>query len=163
MSVKDSIYGALPPDMQVVRAYKNGELADLLSDTLERAGVEFEDASTVLVHYLFSVLGVPSQRKVEEGNTVLDVVVPDLPTLRRRPAAALVVCILGSPAQATERAREVSRLQPDLDLIWMVCNSEVIGYRTFTSVAGLAKLPRAAEDFLTRAGSGRLRVLGSRN
>ena len=163
MSVKDSIYGALPPDAQVVRAYKNGELADLISGALERAGTGFDDASTVLVHYLFSILGIPSQRKVEEGETVLDVVVPDLPTLRRDPRAALVVCILESPEQAGQRAREVSRLQPDIDLIWMVCGSAVSGYRTFVSAAGLAELPRAAEDFLTRAGSGRLRVLGSRS
>lgn len=163
MSVKDSIYAALPPDAQVASAYKDGELAGLISDALERAGTGFDDASTVLVHYLFSVLGVPSQRKVEDGGVVLDVVVPDLPTLRRRPAAALVVCILESPEQAGQRAREISALQPDPDLIWMVCGSAVPGYRTFVSVEGLAELPRAAEDFLARAGSGRLRVLGSRS
>lgn len=163
MSAKESVYAALPPDAQVARAYREGRLEALVSGVLERCpGVGFAEAATVLLHYLLSVLGVPSQRKVEAGGAELDIVVPDLRTLRRRPPAALVVCILGSPGRAGERAAEASRVQPDPRLVWMVSPSDVPGRTTFAG-AGLARLPGAAARFLEDAGSGRLRVLGSRS
>lgn len=162
MSAKEKLYAALPPDEQVARAYREGRLGGVVCGALERAGLEFGEASTALVHYLLSVLGVPSQRKVASGGVELDVVVPDLNTLLRSPESALVVCIPDSPAQAGELARGASGAQPDPGLVWMVCESAVPGHRTFDA-GSLAELPRAAEDFLGRAGSGRLRVLGSRH
>lgn len=162
MSAKDLVYAALPPDGLVAGAYREGRLGDLVSDVLERCpGIGFAEAATVLLHYLLSVLGVPSQRRVEAGGAELDIVVPDLRALRRRPGAALVVCILESPGQADIRAAEAARVQPDPRLVWMVCESDVPGYRTFAG-AGIAELPGAASGFLEDVGSGRLRVLGSR-
>lgn len=161
MSAKDAVYAALPPDADVVRAYGDGKLEQIVSGVMGRcAPFGHVEPCTALLHYLLSVLCVPSQRKIESGGVFVDVVVPDLATLRRRPEAALVICVCEA-GDGPGRAREALKVQPDPRNVWMACPSEVPGYRTFAG-GSLGSLPAAAARFLEGAGSGRLRILGSR-
>lgn len=162
MSAKEAVYAALPADAEVVRAYKEGRLEETAAKVLDScAGLDGSEMYTVLLHYLLAITGVPSQRKVEAGGAQIDIVVPDLATLRRRPSAALVVCVCGT-AEAESRARESAGAQPDPRNVWMACPEAVSGYRTFSG-ARIGALPGEAARFLERAGSGRLRVLGARS
>lgn len=160
MSAKESVYAALPPDADVVRAHRDGRLGPIVAGALQSCP-ESAEAYAALIHYLLSVLGVPSQRKVESSGVRIDVVVPDLRTLRRRPPAALVLCITGAEG-APERALEAARIQPDARNVWMACPSAVPGYRTFSG-PGIAELPAEAAGFLEKSGSGKIRILGSRS
>ena len=161
MSAKEAVYAALPADSDVVRAYGEGRLEGIVGRVLDGcAGLDETEVYTVLLHYLLAVTGVPSQRKVEAGGAQIDIVVPDLATLRRRPSAALVVCVCGA-AGAEGRAREAARVQPDPRNVWMACPEAVPGYMTFSGPR-IGALPGEAARFLERAGSGRLRILGAR-
>lgn len=161
MSAKEAVYAVLPADQEVVRAYREGRLEEVAARVLDGcAGLDEAELYTVLLHYLLAVTGVPSQRKVEAGGARIDIVVPDLAALRRRPPSSLVVCVCGA-AGAQGRAREVARIQPDPRNVWMACPEEVSGYRTFSGPR-VGALPGEAARFLERAGSGRLRILGAR-
>ena len=162
MSAKEAVYAALPADEAVARAYREGSLEGLVGGVLRRCpGLEPVESYTVLLHYLLSVLGVPSQRKVEMDGVGIDIAVPDLAALRRRPASALLVCIT-CPEGAAGAAREAARIQPNRRNVWMACPAKVPGHRTFSRPA-VGALPGAAAAFLEGAGSGRLRILGSRS
>lgn len=161
MSAKEAVYAVLPADQEVVRAYREGRLEEVAARVLDGcAGLDEAELYTVLLHYLLAVTGVPSQRKVEAGGARIDIAVPDLAALRRRPSSSLVVCVCGT-AGAEGRAREVARIQPDPRNVWMACPEEVSGYRTFSGPR-VGALPGEAARFLERAGSGRLRILGAR-
>ena len=48
---------------------------------------------TSLLHYLLSLILIPSQRKIVENEIDVDIVIPDLKTLKTKPEESILICI----------------------------------------------------------------------
>ena len=48
---------------------------------------------TSLLHYLLSLVLIPSQRKIVENEIDVDIVIPDLKTLKTKPEESILICI----------------------------------------------------------------------
>lgn len=115
--------------------------------------------STGLLHYLLTRALITSQRKVTyrwDGNhgngdvgnyqddtsttdnsneILLDIVIPDIKTLKKDPKKSLILCIpdTGDPAVITQLTARLEKIQPQLQNIWMVLPSDNIStkYKTY--------------------------------
>lgn len=119
---------------------------------------------TVLLHYLFSRLLVPTHRKVAMDGVHIDIVIPDARTLETNWNSAVVLCILTStrPEYVEQRVSDAGKIQPNLDNIWIVSPGPVeTGHRAFVIGPGgdsLADIVAQAEGFLEGGRSARFRI-----
>lgn len=149
-----------------------GGAGDGSAPSAEERQVRASAAATVLLHYLLTILLVPSQRKTVHDGVPVDVAIPDTRTLRTDWNSCLVVCILSStdPAYVEGRMVEAGRIQPNRDNIWAVSPGPAgTGHKTFVMGpdggnggpdAGIPfqDMADAVIGFLDKAGSARLRL-----
>ena len=82
--------------------------------------------STSLLHYLFTISLIPSQRKISYQNIDIDIVIPDLRMLSAKPENSLIICIpeLHKPKSVQNQIQELETIHPCNSNIWMVMENE---------------------------------------
>lgn len=74
-----------------------------------------------LLHFMLTVCSLPSTRKVQINNTVLDIVIPNLRTLKTFPNKALVIYIVKKTNDMNqEKINTVARFQPEYKNLWLI-------------------------------------------
>ena len=109
---------------------------------------------TGLLHYLLTRALITSQRKVEcqyvehdegkdtignadsDNKILLDIVIPDLKTLKADPKKSLLLCIpdTDDPAAITRQLSQLERVQPERQNIWLVLANDSISTKCKTYV-----------------------------
>ena len=94
------------------------EISSMGEDRARAVGV----MATGLLHYLLTRSMTASQRKVRYRGVDVDVVIPDLATLRRDPRRALLICIPMSsdPEEIAGAVSGLDAIQPVRANIWVV-------------------------------------------
>jgi agmatine/peptidylarginine deiminase len=70
---------------------------------------------------MLTVCSLPSTRKVQINNTVLDIVIPNLRTLKTFPNKALVIYIVKKTNDMNqEKINTVARFQPEYKNLWLI-------------------------------------------
>lgn len=90
--------------------------------------------STAMLHYLLTNSLIPSQRKVIHDDVEIDIVIPDLRTLRANPKNSIVICIPKQFDKVTinEKIKELLKIQPNDKNIWFVLKGKKeINYKLF--------------------------------
>jgi hypothetical protein len=90
--------------------------------------------ATGLLHYLLTNALITSQRKVNYGETEIDIVVPDVKTLEKDPKKTLLVCIPKSSniEIINEKIAQLEKIQPEKENIWLVLSENIqIGKKSF--------------------------------
>lgn len=81
-----------------------------------------------LLHFMLTACNLPSGRKVRIDNIDLDIVVPNLHTLRNYPEKAIVIQIIKDSKSITEgRQRNMTKIQPNANNLWIVTREPLIG------------------------------------
>jgi len=91
--------------------------------------------ATGLLHYLLTNALITSQRKIEHRGIEIDIVVPDLKTLKEDPKRALLICIPKSSDTQTinEKIAQLEEIQPEKGNIWTVLSENIpVGKKAFT-------------------------------
>lgn len=81
-----------------------------------------------LMHFMLTACTLPSGRKVRIDNIDLDIVIPNLHTLRNYPEKAIVIQIVKDSKSITEgRQRNMTKIQPNANNLWIVTREPLMG------------------------------------
>ena len=124
--------------------------------------------ATGILHYVLTRALLPSQRKVECRGIPVDVVVPDLKTLKADPHRAILLCIPDTqdPAMIGRRLEQLYAIQPNKENVWAVLSSKAdLQCKTFVvsqDGGSFSGIVRDIARFVNVRGGGNLRILGAR-
>ena len=127
---KQKIRSELTSDIESSRYY----IEMIMANCERRIKAEDEDAlgslCEGLLHFMLTVCTLPSSRKVQSNNTVLDIVIPNLQTLKTFPNKSLVICIVKKTNDINqEQFNSVTRFQPENKNLWVISKRPLsIGY-----------------------------------
>lgn len=95
--------------------------------------------SEALLHFMLTVCTLPSERKIQvKDNLTLDVVVPNLQTLKRKPDKSIIVQIIKDKMDL-DKISQLEFLQPSCKNIWLLCvkplsTKKYIAYCVFPNI-----------------------------
>jgi hypothetical protein len=104
----------------------SGYYIKLIFDECEKhiEGIDEEPTGTfceALLHFMLSVCTLPSVRKIEFNNVALDIVIPNLYTLKNSSDKALVIQIAKDAKDDMQaEINNVARLQPNDQNLWLI-------------------------------------------
>jgi hypothetical protein len=118
---KQKIRSELTSDIESSRYY----IEMIMANCEKRIEAADEDAlgsfCEGLLHFMLTVCSLPSTRKVQINNTVLDIVIPNLRTLKTFPNKALVIYIVKKTNDMNqEKINTVTRFQPEYKNLWLI-------------------------------------------
>jgi len=78
--------------------------------------------ATGILHYLLTNALITSQRKVEYLGEELDIVIPDIKTLKKDPKKTLLICILKTSDinKINKKIQKLEKIQSEKENIWLV-------------------------------------------
>lgn len=90
-------------------------------DINENVGIFAES----LMHYLLTIALLPSQRKVSQNNIGIDIVIPDLKTLKSNPEDSIIIYFpkTNNEEIIKEGILKLEKIQPNLNNIWLVLHN----------------------------------------
>ncbi len=91
-----------------------------------------------LLHFMLTTCTLPSARKVRISKFNLDIVIPNLHTLRNFPERAIVIQIAKNSQGITkDNQNYISTIQPNINNIWAITRKPVSGdYVNYTTESG---------------------------
>jgi hypothetical protein len=119
-----------------------------------------------LMHYLITISGVPSQRKIVLDKTDLDIVIPDLKTIKENPEDALIVCFPKSRIieEVQQRVVQIKKNIPH-ENIWLVLYSDLpVNEKKYIVNSNNNSFSQILEDiikFLAKRKQSKFRILKS--
>ena len=83
--------------------------------------------ATGLLHYLLTASLITSQRKIDYNDCAVDIIVPDIKTLKNDPKKALLLCIpdTADAKAVNESISRLEKIQPHMENIWLVLSKDV--------------------------------------
>lgn len=129
----------------------------------ENLGILAESIS----HYLLTNAMIPSQRKIETNGVKINLVIPDMKTLRSSPKNALVILFPKSCDKQIikNEVEEIKKIQPNNENIWLVLKKDLkTEYRTFEIEGKHGSFVRIIDeilDFLSSKKQTKLRIFKS--
>lgn len=83
--------------------------------------------ATGLLHYLLTNALVSSQRKIEYGGVQIDIIIPNLKTLKIDPKKTLIICIPKTTDKniIEQKLNQLQKIQPVKDNIWLVTTKKL--------------------------------------
>lgn len=83
--------------------------------------------ATGILHYLLTNSTIPSQRKIKPEGMELDIVIPDLKTLKNDPKKSLIILIPENNDKISieKKIKNLHALQPYNDNIWLVLTKDI--------------------------------------
>ena len=94
----------------------------------------YEKFAESLMHYLLTNALIPSQRKITPAETELDVVIPDIRTMRTssRDVIILVFPKTDNKKSIEQRLEKINIIQPSKENIWLIQKSSFgLPYKTY--------------------------------
>ena len=118
-------------------------------------GDEYEKHGSMaesLTHYLFTEMLIPSQRKISFKNIELDMVIPNIPELRKNNDNAILVFFVKTSNidKIKQRIQEIKKIQNSDANIWVISKDDIqIPQTTYTTKKeSFSKFLRDAQTFI---------------
>ena len=116
---------------------------------------EYEKHGSVaesLTHYLFTEMLIPSQRKISFKNIELDMVIPNIPELRKNNDNAILVFFVKTSNidKIKQRIQEIKKIQNSDANIWVISKDDIqIPQTTYTTKKeSFSKFLKDAQTFI---------------
>ena len=109
---------------EVVSIGGNGD-NNVITTTTKTASLSV--LATGLLHYLLTASLITSQRKIDYNGCAVDIVIPDIKTLKDDPKKALLLCIPETTdvKAINELISRLEKIQPQKENIWLVLSKEI--------------------------------------
>ena len=105
-----------------------------------------------LTHYLFTEMLIPSQRKISFKNIELDMVIPNIPELRKNNDNAILIFFVKTSNidKIKQRIQEIKKIQNSDANIWVISKDDIqIPQTTYTTKKeSFSKFLRDAQTFI---------------
>ena len=106
---------------------------------------------TSLLHYLLTLVMIPSQRKITMNDVEIDIVIPDLRILKNEPKNSVVISIADARDQSiSEQIEFLKNLQPNGDNIWYVTEQDINQKKYSISDDSFFRIIDDLEEFLSK-------------
>ena len=116
---------------------------------------EYEKHGSVaesLTHYLFTEMLIPSQRKISFKNIELDMIIPNIPELRKNNDNAILIFFVKTSNidKIKQRIQEIKKIQNSDANIWVISKDDIqIPQTTYTTKKeSFSKFLRDAQTFI---------------
>jgi hypothetical protein len=135
---KEKIQSDITLNIELSRRY----ILMILDRSKKLVNLENEDyigsLCEALMHFMLTACTLPSGRKVRIDNIDLDIVIPNLHTLRNYPENAIVIQIVKDSKSITgDRQKNMTKIQPNANNLWIVTREPLIGdYVNYTVESG---------------------------
>lgn len=145
---------------------KKKTVEEILQKSIKQI-IQIEDSSENLVifaesltHYLLTKTLTPSQRKISVDDTKVDVVIPDVKTLKKSPQSSLVLYFAKTnDIETVESLARLQKIQPEKENIWVISRSDMqIPYRTYDVVTNFAAMFDDIDRFLATKPQSKLKI-----
>ena len=161
--IKDALYAKIDDVGQehIHKLMLNGKFSELFEKIFETTidGIndinEYEKHGTVaesLTHYLFTEMLIPSQRKISFKNIELDMVIPNIPELRKNNDNAILVFFVKTSNidKIKQRIQEIKKIQNSDANIWVISKDDIqIPQTTYTTKKeSFSKFLKDAQTFI---------------
>jgi len=121
--------------------------------------------ATALLHYLLTNALVSSQRKIEYEGVQIDIIIPNLKTLKIDPKKTLIICIPKTTDKniIEQKLNQLQQIQPVKDNIWLVTTKKM-NFQNRTYVieqkhASFSKIIYDIVQFVNVHGNNALKIL----
>lgn len=124
--------------------FTNSNIDSLEGDKTEN----YEKFAESLMHYLLTNALIPSQRKIAPAETELDVVIPDIRTMRTssRDVIILVFPKTDNKKSIENRLEKINIIQPNKENIWLIQKSSFdLPYKTY-EIVGTGSFANILDD-----------------
>ena len=98
---------------------------DKKDEVEKKEEVEIIDLCEALLHFLLTASGYPSQRKITFNNQEIDIVIPDLRTLKSKPKNSVIIKFYKGHSPL-EDLKKIEMIQPHTDSIWVVSTLPIL-------------------------------------
>jgi hypothetical protein len=173
--IKDILYSAIDKigkekiRMEIISDIEMSELRcnEILEECKKKMVDSLNDESLTnlceaLLHFLLTASLLPSERKVNLKGAELDLVIPSVKMLSKRPDRALVIQIIKGNEELT-KIKHAEFVQPHEENIWAVSANQLhIAHKNYYVGSRLYPYPRIIMDinaFLVRKGDHGLKLL----
>ncbi|MFM8659397.1 MAG: hypothetical protein ACKOCQ_05620 [Candidatus Nitrosotenuis sp.] len=142
--IKDLLYQTLDAIPQNTIAEKiQNDTKSLIKEIFAKSDIDsldgdktenYEKFAESLMHYILTNALIPSQRKITVNQTELDIVIPDIRTLKTTPNDAIVLVFpkTNNIKAIQQRLETISTFQPIPQNIWLVQKSSTgLPYKTY--------------------------------
>ena len=137
-SIKDFLFAYIKNSEKNIRELiSQSNFAEIIDNVLENCydrvismGSKEESLgilATGLLHYLLTNALVSSQRKIEYEGVQIDIIIPNLKTLKIDPKKTLIVCIPKTTDEniIEQKLNQLQKIQPVKDNIWLVTTKKL--------------------------------------
>jgi len=135
--IKDLLYqtlGTIPGSTIQEKITKNPH--SLVQEIFSKANIDslegnktenYETFAESLMHYILTNALIPSQRKISIDQIEIDIVIPDIRTLRSSSKDAIIILFpkTDDAKSIQQRLERISTIQPILENIWLVQKSSL--------------------------------------
>jgi hypothetical protein len=142
--IKDRLYQTLQAISESkIQEEMTSNPTSLIQKILENTNIDtldgdrtnnYETFAESLMHYLLTNALIPSQRKVKLGQVEIDIVIPDIRTLRTSNDDAIVIVFpkTNDKKSIQQRLQTIQEVQPATKNIWLVQKSDLgLPYKTY--------------------------------
>ena len=113
---------------------------------------------TSILHYLLTLVMIPSQRKITMNNIEIDIVIPDSRTLKNEPKNSIIISIPETHEQnICEQIDSLKSIQPNVDNIWCVTEQNIDQKRYSINDDSFFGIIEDIEKFLSKTKSRQFR------
>ena len=146
--VKEKIQTAITLNVTESREYIQ-MIIDRLNGLVNLSDENVGSLCEALLHFMLTTRTLPSVRKVTIEKMNLDVVIPNLHTLKDFPEKAIIIQIVKDSQGITEdQQKNITTIQPNVNNIWVVTKEPISGnYVNYTAECGSGKSTSQRRNF----------------
>lgn len=153
MEIVDTIYSIInaigkekiQSDITSDRSLSSHYIEMIMAQCMKINGASNEETlgslSEALLHFMLTIGTLPSVRKVQLDNTDLDIVIPNLHTLRTSPDKAIIIQISrGNNHLIQELLGNLALIQPNHKNLWIVSSNPITTVRCVNYIVNPEKI-----------------------
>ncbi len=173
--IKDFLFDYLKKsEKRIQELISQSKFTEIIDDVLENCYVRVISIggkeglgilATGLLHYLLTNALVSSQRKIEYNGIQIDIIIPDLKTLKIDPKKTLIISIPKTIGKTVieQKLEQLQKIQPAKDNIWLVITKK-LDLQTKTYViekknASFSKIIDDIAQFVNVQGQSKFKIL----
>jgi len=136
--IKDYLFNYLSKsDKKIQKLISDEKFSEIIDDviincydkiiTLGKRDESVGILATGLLHFLLTNALLTSQRKIQYNGIEIDIVIPDLKTLKKDPKKTLLICIpkTSDKKEIEQKLMGLYKIQPEKQNVWLVLSQEL--------------------------------------
>jgi hypothetical protein len=119
--IQADITSSIESSQKYIDIIMGKSITNISSESNEGCDAAIEILSEALLHFMLTICTLPSERKIQvTKDLVLDVIIPGLESLRRKPDKSIIIKIIKEKDVDLNKIQQLEFLQPSKENIWLI-------------------------------------------